>query len=372
METRHKHWSTFDILKGIAIWMIILVHSRQKFDGISSRLEIFAVGQMGCQLFFVISGMTSMMSLERLADGEHICRKFYKKRLMAVIPGWYISIFLIYILNTISLALFGTNIGFAVNREPLSVLCNLLLLQGLLPFCNNNVAGGGWFLGTLAVFYLAAPFCYRFMAKRRQNFVKYIPWFAETAAIVCITGLYVLTREKYGYAVLNNNGFVYFSFVNQMGCFLLGASLYFEKEPESITADKILSVLDALLLLIVFFSEWKLAFVTAPFIMGLLGCHLLKCLRFMEKRNEDSFGKSRIMKILKAYGRSSYYIYLMHGLFVWSMPIAVQNLLHMRGWQVNGTLLYLCLIVPIFILSYYAAILLGKMSAVMRKLFVRI
>lgn len=343
--------------------MVILVHSRQKFDELFPFMKIFDIGQMGCQMFFVIAGFTSMMSYGRLREAKqnHAAWKFYKRRFSAIIPGWYASILLVYILNTISLAVWETNIGFGTNRHPLSVVCNLLFLHGLLPFCNNNVTGGGWFLGTLVIFYLAVPFCYRFMAKIRQRFVKYIPWLVEMAAVVCITGLYILTREKRGYAVLANNGFIYFSFINQMGCFLLGASLYFEKRTENVVADRILSVLDAILLLYVFFSGWKLAFVLAPFLMGLLTYHLIKWMLHAEGNCESKFGKSRIVRVLKAYGSSSYHIYLVHCLFVWSMPIAVQKILLGQGLEINGNLLYLFLIVPMFVLSYAAALLLDRM-----------
>ena len=366
---RNKHLLTFDILKGIVIWMIILVHSRQKFDGLNIWLGVFDVGQMGCQMFFVISGMASMMSYKRLAGQPHAKQEFYKKRLTAIIPGWYAAIFLAYILNTLSLAFLDMNIGFAVNRQPLSILCNLLLLHGLLPFCNNNVAAGGWFIGTVILFYLAVPFLYKFMAQRKQSFVKYIPWIAEAAACVCIVGLYLLTRRKHGYAALKNNGFIYFSFVNQMGCFLLGVSLYFEKETKNIVIEKILCILDAFLLLFVFFSGWKLAFVMVPFIMGLLTYHLIRWMLFLEERGDVSFGKSKIMKILKAYGQNSYYIYLIHGLFVWSMPLVLHKLLSALGLYINDNLLYLILIIPMFVLSYYTALLFHKMITAIKNLF---
>lgn len=365
---RNRHLSTFDILKGIAIWMVILVHSRQKFDELNIWLRIFDIGQMGCQMFFVVSGMTSMMSYGRLEGQPHAKRIFYKKRLAAIIPGWYAAIFLAYILNTLSLTFLDMNIGFAANRQPLSILCNLLLLHGLLPFCNNNVAAGGWFIGTIVLFYLAVPFIYRFMAQMTQRYVKYIPWSVEAAACVCIVVLYLLTRRKRGYAVLSNNGFIYFSFINQIGCFLLGTSLYFEKETRNIIIEKVLCILDAFLLLFVFFSGWKLAYVMVPFIMGLLTYHLIKWMLFAEKRDGD-FGKNKIIKVLKAYGKASYFIYLVHGLFVWSMPLMLYKLLAALGVHADSNLLYFILVIPMFVLSYYTALWLSKIIEILKNLF---
>lgn len=227
-DRKIKHLSTIDIIKGIAIWMIILVHSRQKIPNLSPWLKIFDIGQMGCQMFFVVSGFSSMLSYEKTAWQQKPAWNFYKKRLITIIPGWYAIIFIIYFLNTISLAISGETIGFATNRNPIAILCNLLLLQGLLPFCNNDVTGGGWFLGTLVIFYFITPFLYQYISKKKIFIVKCIPWIAETISCILIICTYLISRRKHGYEVLQNNHFVYFSFVNQMGCFLLGISLYFE------------------------------------------------------------------------------------------------------------------------------------------------
>lgn len=361
-----KHFLTIDILKGIAIWMIIFVHSRQKFANLHPWFRILEIGQMGCQMFFVISGFSSMLSYGRLAKQSHSVQKFYRKRLSAIIPGWYTMIFLTYILNTISLALSGNTIGFAANRQPLSILCNLLLLHGLLPFCNNNVAVGGWYIGTLVIFYLITPICYRCMTEKSEFFIKCIPWIAEAVSCVLILGTYFLTRNKLGYAVLENNRFMYFSFVNQLGCFLLGVSLYFEEKKES---EHFFYVpMNMILLFIVFFSNWKTAYIIVPFIMGLLTYHLLKCMLTFEKRGKIS-EENIVLRILRNYGQHSYYIFLVHGLFVWSIPIKLRQLLASSGLHVDDTLLYLILIIPIFVLSYYMALLLQKVITGMESLW---
>lgn len=357
-DSGEKHFLTIDILKGIAIWMVIMVHSRQKFDNLHPALRIFDIGQMGCQMFFVISGFSAMLSYGRMVKQPHSVQTFYRKRVSSIIPGWYIMIFITYILNTISLALSGNNIGYAANRQPLSILCNLLLLHGLLPFCNNNVAVGGWYIGTLMIFYLITPIVYRCLTKKSDFFIRCIPWIAEAASCILILGIYFLTRNKRGNAVLENNRFIYFSFINQLGCFLLGVSFYFEeKKKESVHFFYV--PMNMLLLFIVFFSNWKIAYIIVPFIMGLLTYHLMKCMLAFEERGGIS-EENIMLRILRDYGRHSYYIYLVHGLFVWSMPIMIRQILISSGLHIDDTLLYLIMIVPIFVLSYYTALLLQK------------
>lgn len=359
-----KHFLSIDILKGVAIWLVIFVHSRQKFDNLYPWLKIFDIGQMGCQMFFVISGFSVMLSYSRMIKQSHCVQKFYKKRILTIIPGWYTMIFITYILNTISLALSGNTIGFATNRQPLSILCNLLLLHGLLPFCNNNVAAGGWYIGTLVIFYLITPLLYRYLVKKGDFLIRCIPWIVEAVSCCLIVGLYFLTRNKYGYAVLTNNRFIYFSFVNQIGCFLMGVRIYFEENEKN---TRLLYVfLNILALFIVFFSNWKIAFVIVPFVMGLLTYHLMKYMMTAEMRNSHIYENNIVLRILRAYGQHSYYIYLVHGLFVWSTPLLLRRLLSSSDIYVNDNLLYLLLIVPMFVLSYYTALLLQKMVAGMK------
>jgi peptidoglycan/LPS O-acetylase OafA/YrhL len=51
--------------KGIAIMMVIMVHSAIRFDIPNSLSFITRFGQMGCQIFFVISGFSLMLSFDR-------------------------------------------------------------------------------------------------------------------------------------------------------------------------------------------------------------------------------------------------------------------------------------------------------------------
>lgn len=360
-DTKSHHFSTIDILKGVAIWMVILVHSRQTFQNLAPWLKVFDIGQMGCQIFFVISGLSTMMSFERLELQEHSLRKFYKKRLMAIIPGWYTAIFFVYILNSISLILDGDTIGFAVNRQPLSILCNLLLIHGFLPFCNNDVYAGGWFVGTIAIFYLIAPFIYKFLRQNKRVPIRYIPWIAQTIACIVIIGIYLLKDDM----TLAKYGFAYFSFVNQIGCFLLGTILYvklkdYETLKDNLYLRKILCVVYLVLLFYMFFSKWIYFSVLVSFTMGLFTYNLLICMISTEIRTRHVFEKSVIWNILKNYGLHSYYIYLIHFLFVWTIPFKLQKIFLILDVQIDDNIVYSIWIIPIFVFSYYAALLFEK------------
>lgn len=66
---------TLDIAKGIAMLMVILVHSTQRIDNLMSVFNIFKLGQLGCQLFFVVSGYLVMKNA-----GKDTLKNYYIKR----------------------------------------------------------------------------------------------------------------------------------------------------------------------------------------------------------------------------------------------------------------------------------------------------
>ena len=116
--------------------MVILVHSRQRINGLSKTFDFLNFGQMGCQIFFVISGYLTANSLQR----NNNATVFWKKRFASIAPECYVMILITQILNAI-LRNWNFDLGFAENSSLVSIICNVFFLQGLLPFCNNNVIG---------------------------------------------------------------------------------------------------------------------------------------------------------------------------------------------------------------------------------------
>lgn len=75
-----------DVGKGIAISMVILCHFVARIPNLNIVLaKLGAFGQMGCQLFFVISAFFAMQSL------EHNTTHFIKRKLRRILPMFYIA-----------------------------------------------------------------------------------------------------------------------------------------------------------------------------------------------------------------------------------------------------------------------------------------
>ena len=140
--------NTIDFIRGIGIAMIFLVHYGQAFGN-----PLFTrIGQMGCQAFFFASGYTCSISFKKNTN----IKVFYKKRYISLAYGYYTILTVTVFANIIfklllNIDFYGTNTG------PVSIICNILMIHGLLPFCNNNVFPGGWFVGTIVIMYLLHP-----------------------------------------------------------------------------------------------------------------------------------------------------------------------------------------------------------------------
>lgn len=164
---------SIDLIKGIAMIMVILVHYQQSF-GICKWFHYF---QMGCPMFFVASGFGIMSLINRKFGGEinaKNVKEFYLSRFKALAPGWYIAIVIVFLANTIAILTFGSTLNFGTNRSPISIICNLLFLQGLLPFCNNDVMPGGWYIGTTVILYTLTPLILAALKKAKNLCFKLI------------------------------------------------------------------------------------------------------------------------------------------------------------------------------------------------------
>lgn len=152
----NKRVISVDMAKGIAMVMVILVHYEQSFN-ICKWLKYF---RMGCPIFFVASGFGVMCLINRRFNGELSSKnvwEFYKSRVKAIVPSWWLAFFIVFSVNSVLIALFGRTLSFGTNRGVLSVVCNLLLLHGFFPFCNNSVMPGGWYIGATVILYALTP-----------------------------------------------------------------------------------------------------------------------------------------------------------------------------------------------------------------------
>lgn len=83
---RH-HYPALDGLRGIAILLVILYHNY-------GFIEYFNYGWLGVDLFFVLSGFLITDILLHSVHGENYFKNFYARRVLRILPLYYLSLVL--------------------------------------------------------------------------------------------------------------------------------------------------------------------------------------------------------------------------------------------------------------------------------------
>ena len=224
MQQRKEYIPCIDFLKGIAIIMVVVVHMSLFIPGISvETVEKMQIGQMGCQLFFVLSGFGVTMSWFRKKQSVG---QFYRRRWISIAPGYYLAILLYLGINIVWLRYVDQQHFFAQNTNIWAILCNVFFLNGIFQFCNNNVVPGGWYIGATMLLYAVFPllikaveYCYR----KFQQAAILLPVVAAAAAMMVLESLVLVKPGLASVFVLGNE-----SAVMQLPCFLFGIILYYQ------------------------------------------------------------------------------------------------------------------------------------------------
>ena len=345
MTTRYH---SIDIIKGIAMIMVILCHYGQCFNlPVAHALQYC---RMGCPVFFVASGFGIMCLINKRYNGElniTNIRSFYLSRFKALAPGWYIGILIIYLANTATILLAGRTLNFGTNRGILSIICNALFLQGLLPFCNNNVMPGGWYIGTIVILYLLTPIILKAMRLFSSRKIFFI--ISSALCIIIELVLFLLFDEKF-----TNQDFYYFFFAIHYPEYLLGILLYYnfiekKNDEKSHYNDLLTGILFLVFAIALYFLlPHKVAQIVSAWATAISAYFFLYYMLIYEQSHIHIFN----IKSLNSYGKYSFYIYLLHEFFAFTLTRVSLIVLAKIGVP---TLASFFILLPIVItLSYFA------------------
>ncbi len=336
-----KRYLGIDLLKGIAMILIILLHSIQRIDGIPSIVRLpLLFGQVGVQLFFVCSGFllakTYFKNDTSISLSSH-GRYMIKKYVSLALP--FVFFLIVYITINLLFEKNGIEVPYENNTSLISVLLNALMLHGLFPFCLNNVVPGGWFVGTLFILLLVSPL-FRFEKKRTYELV------AVAIAVVAVV-LSVLLKAV---GVSTDNGsYFYFSFFNQLPAFIIGIKMgTFEQEERSHSGFVFVkSAFCFVLVLVLFFFGFSFSYAIIPILSAVAfeGVYELMC-KIPEEKLEK-FGGFFIK-----LGRNTYPVYLAHFLTVWYVPVLIVGV---SGCKIGGVLLWIISLLASLILCFAAS-----------------
>lgn len=89
----NEKYNWINALRGYAILLVILIHSSQAFKVSDFSKIICDKGDLGVQLFFILSSFTLFNSYSRrkFQDGLDVNRNFFIRRFFRIAPYYYIA-----------------------------------------------------------------------------------------------------------------------------------------------------------------------------------------------------------------------------------------------------------------------------------------
>jgi peptidoglycan/LPS O-acetylase OafA/YrhL len=177
------HIKYLDALRGIAILMVIVVHSAV-FSGQSGMfMDLAFIGKRGVQLFYLISAFTLCMSLDyKKANENRPLLNFFIRRFFRIAPLFYTAI----IANLFYQGL-APRPEAPVGLSWSEVVSGFFFLNGFIPSAINSIAIGGWSVAVEVCFYSILPFLHV-----RFDSVKKIAVLLACACPVAFTVSYAL------------------------------------------------------------------------------------------------------------------------------------------------------------------------------------
>lgn len=302
-----KDLGYIDQLRGIAILMVIAVHSAQSVPHLAGILSaLCGYGQMGVQLFFVASAFTLSRSHMLRAQESNPTAKFYVRRFFRIAPLYYVGVALYFFLNVV---VGGLNNGTPPDAyTPMSVLANLIFVHGFVVAANNSIVPGGWSIGTEMAFYVIFPLLFSLCLMMRTKRGPGAVWMlASLTFVLCIVAIAALLHIFH--PVFRVNSFLYYNLLSQLPVFMLGIAtfLQYEQRSEKLADPGVSLMLFAILTIAAGYflrsqNSWLL-----PVTAGMSFVFLLDFLRTVQPA----------AKLIARIGELSYSMYVFHFVFVW-------------------------------------------------------
>ncbi|MCB1754794.1 MAG: acyltransferase [Gammaproteobacteria bacterium] len=214
-----------DSLRGVAVLMVVLVHTGQTISNLAPDLE-FATryGQLGVQLFFLVSGFTLCLSMDSRAEKKFASTKFYIRRFFRIAPLYYVGIAWYFLVRLTQDSIQAGSPVMPERFEMSSVLANLSFIHGFVPGANNSIVPGGWSIGTEMAFYLIFPLLFLIIRKLATKGLQHLfNFFALTLAFsILVQGPATFLEMDEG-----PNRFMYYNLSNQIPVFITGIISFF-------------------------------------------------------------------------------------------------------------------------------------------------
>lgn len=330
-----------DYCKGVAIMMVMLVHSQQVFVLPETLSHTLTFAQAGTQIFFVLSSFGLCFSYGSIKPSWF---SFMKRRISKLLPMYWTAIVVTALYHVVFAVLFEKNVFTEINMK--GIAANMLFLHGFFhdEGVNNLVVRGGWFVGTIVIYYMLFPALYKLYFRGNRYWVSMRPIAFPIFAII-LSWLLSIAMDIWTVPVLSDN------LIKGLTAFALGFSLYDVKEKGvsfNLRIPKVISVIFLIGAIAVYYLDLRYSFIY----LSLFACAFLFAYVYIDhqfaRRGEKQ--TSFVGLILYRYGKRSYEIYLFHTFVVYD--VASVLLLILRKLCSSDLLIYIVLLPIVYIVSY--------------------
>lgn len=308
-----------DSIRGIAILMVILVHTATYINNLDMLTDAMAkYCQMGVQLFFVASAYTLCLST-KIREGElRPLFNYAVRRYMRIAPLYYFGILMYFILAFLSYKC-SNDETWLKNYSSINVFANIFFIHGFFPPANNVIVPGGWSIGTEMAFYVLFPFIFD-IAKKQIKILRDVFLFVLFGLM--LSQVFVIISLYFGQKI-GANLFLYYNIINQLPCFFVGIGYYFYLKMGTQQYKCKYDILAFLFLTFTALFLWKMKinylFSIIPFFSSLSFVFLMELFRKNVRLNKN---------VLMHIGKYSYSMYLFHFVFIWSLkyiPLPIKD-----------------------------------------------
>ncbi len=315
-----KNIYQLDVLRGLAVLLVMCFHF---FHG-------FSFGWLGVDLFFVLSGFLITGKLVESIDSPNYLSAFYLKRILRIVPLYYLVLFLIFIvLPLVAPSSISESMRQLQQEQVYYWTFSVNFVEARVGWPANITLIHFWSLACEMQFYLVWPFVILFVYGYRN--ARWLLWLIIAAAI--IFRIYI---TNYLSLHLVSKYVLLFS---RMDTFAIGSLVYFYLTSSGLTFRKLPLVLSfaalAIILFLVFLFNLNWHYTDQPVysigatLNGIFwGGILLHYVRQDAKRH-------MVSNILAIVGKYSYAMYVFH------LPIGIflEKYLPGRNWTTASAFL---------------------------------
>lgn len=190
--------AALDMTRGVAILMVVLVHSSQMvaFPGLLANLT--SLGRYGVPLFFILSGF--LMGRLYGTGTEWNLRRFASRRAGRLLPAWWTFL----ALWLLAFAVFPEEpfalAGFSAEAKgawiTAGIVLSILLLNDLTPVTTNLFVPGGWSISAEALHYSLFP-------RLRRLSSRALTLIAAASGVVSVAAWIWIASVQTGWTPLN-------------------------------------------------------------------------------------------------------------------------------------------------------------------------